>query len=475
MKYGTFVVAALFALCSFAILTAQDKKEEKKPETIKVKMKDVRIFKTIKGVVESTEVVEIKTDFEQWTDLTIERLADEGTQVSEGSTLLAFETEDIDKSLADTEFSLAGAKLDVEDANLAMDELRKTEELNRKIAENKWSQAQEDHDYYFKIERVEEIDGLEFQEQSSNWSVEYAAEELDQLRKMYTEDELTEESELIVLKRAERDLVYAKRSKRRSELSVQRRRKLSIPRSDKERENGLTLARLEFEKYGITSQVKKARTEIALKRSEFDVQQKEKNYERLLADRKKMELTSPVSGILYHGKCQRGKWVGASGSTNRRLEIGRKIPVNKVVMTIVNPDKVAIRVDLDEADLGLVKAGMNGFARLTADKNANVPVTIGSVGMIPLDNGKYDCQVNLTTPKRMMPGMNCEVVLLVHESDNQLVLPSKSVFTDDGINHYVFLANGTRAQIEVGMESGDDIEITGNLALGTEILASKPE
>ena len=451
---------------------SEETKEKEEPKTVKLKTKDVVVYKTVSGVVESTRVTEVETDFEQWTNLVIDSVRPQGT-VSVGDELVVFETDKIDKALAEGEFSLAGAKLDAEDANLSMDEINKTEELNKKIADTEWKQSQENHAYYFETEKPERIKSLEFSERSSGWSIENAQEELDQLKKMYNEDQLTEESEMIVLKRAERGLESTKFYTERSRTRRKHEKEFELPREDIEKENALTLAKLEHEKFVITSQIKKARKEIALKKSEFELSEREKKHKELLGDRENMSIKATAGGLLYYGSCERGKWSGAGGK-NRELKTGQKIPVNKVIMTIVDPASIVIRGDLDEDLIGLVKTGMSGTVKMLATKEtfavtANVPMAI------PLDNGKFDVKFQPAQGVSLLPGATCKVSLLVHEAKNQLVAPKGSVFSDDEINHYVFLADGSKVMVTVGMESDGDLEILDGLSAGQEILEKKPE
>ena len=447
---------------------SEDTEKPKKLKTVKLKKKDLAIYKTVSGVVESTRVTEIETDFEQWTDLVVSSVRPQGT-VSVGDELVVFETDKIDKALAQAEFSLSGAKLDAEDANLSMEEVNKTAELNKKIADTEWKQSQEDHDYYFKTEKPERIKSIEFSERSSGWSVENTQEELDQLKKMYNEDQLTEESELIVLKRAERSLESSKFYAQRGKTRRQHEKEFELPRDDFKEKNALTLAKLEHEKFVITSQIKKSRKEIALKKSQFELSQKEKKHNELLGDREKMTIKATVGGLLYYGSCKRGTW-----SKNRELKTGQKAAVNKVVMTIVDPASIVIRGDMDEELVGLVKTGMSGAVKMVATKQtfaatANVPMAI------PMDNGKFDVKFQPAQGVSLMPGATCKVSLLVHEAKNQLVAPKASVFSDDEINHFVFLADGSKVMVTIGMESDGDVEILEGLSADQEILEKKPE
>ena len=58
---------------------SKESKEPKKPKTVKLKKKDLAIYKTVSGVVESTRVTEIETDFEQRTDLVVSSVRPQGT------------------------------------------------------------------------------------------------------------------------------------------------------------------------------------------------------------------------------------------------------------------------------------------------------------------------------------------------------------------------------------------------------------
>ena len=87
----------------------EKKKETKKLETVEVVTKPFRVFKTLEGLLESEAATEIKTDFKTWTDLKIKTVAKQG-KVSQGDTLVEFDTESIDKAITEAEFELGSAK-----------------------------------------------------------------------------------------------------------------------------------------------------------------------------------------------------------------------------------------------------------------------------------------------------------------------------------------------------------------------------
>lgn len=480
MRVWNTLVVVCFALTTVCSLSAHENgnhDEEKKtddPVTVELKRKDIRVFKTIDGVIESTKMTEISTTFDSWSDLTIESVLPQGATVDKGDRLLSFKTESFDKALADAKLGMSGAVLDAKDAELAQSELDMSAGLDAELAESQWKQAQEDHDYYFETQRPQDMKSLEFRLKNSQYSVENSQEELDQLKAMYTEDELTEESELIVLKRAERSLESAKRRLELTELDAERQKKFGFPRAKQERKKQLLQAEMKYEKFKVASEIKKARTAVAVEKAKLQLVNKRESLDKLLGDRKMMHLQSPASGVLYYGRCLRGKWVGVSGNSSRQLDPGKKVPVNKVVMTVVDPGSIMIRAELDEELVRLVNSGMPGMAKLTASPNVLAGVKVTEVGSIALDSGKYDCQLSFDDSTSLMPGMTCKVSLLVHEAVGQMVAPAASVFSDDGVVSYVYLANGERRDVQVGMKSGTDIEILGGLSIDEKILAAKP-
>ena len=118
---------------------------------------------------------------------------------------------------------------------------------------------------------------------------------------------------------------------------------------------------------------------------------------------------------------------------------------------------------------------------IKAADDAVIPVTVKTVSKIPLGDGKFDCQLipQLPANVQVMPGMTCKMSFLVYENNQALVVPKKSVFSDDdGISHYVFVVSGDttrRAEVRVGRESGDDVEILDGLAAGDKIAKDKPQ
>ena len=460
---------------------ANAKEEEKKPtkklETVEVVNQPLRVFKTLKGLLESAAATEIKTDFQTWKDLKIKTVAKQG-KVAQGDTLVQLDTESIDKAITEAEFQLGSAKFSQQLMSLEAKRSAETFELEKAIAKLSWQSAQEDHKYYKETTIPRREKNQKYEEKKAGYHLEYSKDELDQLTEMYTEDELTEESEAIVLKRAQRTVESAEFSLDNSLLRLKRIRKLENPRSDQRHEQSFAKSRMEFQKSEVALPIEKEKSKISLAKADFQLSQKEKALKELVEDRTKMTIKSEIGGILFYGECDRGKWSG-----ERDLKRDSKLPAKAVVMTVVDTSQMIIQASVAEANLSSFTAGLSGKAKFDATDDKIVPCTIDSIERIPLKAGKYDCKVtlqNIPTDANLIPGMGCTMSFLTYVNNNALVVPKASVFSDDdGFTHYVYLSaeeesKPRKVDVVTGKTAGNKTEILSGLSAGDKIAKKKP-
>ena len=459
-----------------------NKDESKKIATVDLKLSPISVYETVDGIFESTNTSEVETDFENWKDLKISEVISEGQKVTKGQIVVALDTESMEKAVKEAEFGLKNLEFALRAAELEMKEVEATLVLDGALADRTWNNAQQDAEYFQNVELPQRIKDLDFSEKTAGYFLEYSQDELDQLEQMYTEDELTEESEEIVLKRARRSVESAGRGKDRTMQRVKRDRDFTVPRDVKSREDSLKRAELTYQKSQVTLPIKKEKAELALAQAKFNYDKKKETLEDLYSDQKKMNVLSPMNGVLYYGKCVRGKWVGGTGAPKRRLEKDKKVTAKTVIMTVVDLNQMMVRANLDESKLGALQQGMQGTAMVKTAGKQKMPVSVKSVGKIPMDDGKYDCQIEIggmNGDALVMPGMGCKLSFLVHESAESLVAPKASVFSDDGgITHYVYVVDGMDSEkrmVRVGHTSGDQIEIVDGVTVNDKIAKTKPK
>src|SRR6185503_13684977 len=109
-----------------------------------------------------------------------------------------------------------------------------------------------DYELYTKVDGPMAKNSAEFALKSTEQSLEYVTEELKQLEKMYKADDLTEETEEIILKRAKNDVDRSQFLTEQARLRHERSTTLDIPRNAEQQAHTLRQALLTWEKSRLT-------------------------------------------------------------------------------------------------------------------------------------------------------------------------------------------------------------------------------
>lgn len=476
----TLAMALLFALPTFAL--AQDsgaddaKKDDRKIHTVKPGFFEV--IESVNATVESKNMTPVEVNVEKWTDLEIQKILNEGSVVSAGEKIVWFETDEIDRKLKDANYAIQMSELGLKSSELELDLAEKTFDLDMQLKQRGFDNMQDDFKYYTEVERPNRERSTQRGVQNSQHSLEYAQEEYNQLKRMYDEDELTEESEEIVLKRTQRDVENQQYYLEQRQIQAARTLDTVLPREAEVKKTDLERSRLEFEKSKVAMPMERAQKRIAFEKATTAFKNEITDFKQLEADRTQMTLTAPVGGVLYYGSCQRGKWVGPSGPS-RDLRPGKKAAPNKTLVTIVDPAQVMLRANLTEKQLASISVGAEGVATPTAFPKSQTKAQVSKINYVPLQSDTFDCQMDVTEiPTGVMPGMTCSVRFVLAQKEDALIVPEAAVFTMDGINHYVYLVDGDghrKHAVTVGLKSGGNYEVTAGLSADDKILLERPE
>lgn len=175
------------------------------------------------------------------------------------------------------------------------------------------------------------------------------------------------------------------------------------------------------------------------------------------------ELTAPFDGFVTSRHVDAGHYVQPAGSSN-----------TKPLMTVANVSKVRVFVNVPESEAGWVDAG---FGNADADD----PVTILSPS---LPNGKIGSRVTRTSLQldpqsrslsveidldnsdlKLLPGAFVTTKMLLEQCEDVLTLPTGAIVkAADGIKCCVVIDGKIEYRpIELGLRTGDDVEITSGL------------
>jgi HlyD family secretion protein len=453
----------------------------KPPEVVKVERGKFSIDVTTKGVLEAEEAVELSYHLESWTGMTVMKAVPHGTAVKKGDVLVELDLEKIDKAIKDLEVERDLSELAHQQA---YEDLKTTERLfplDMTMAEQAFKNAQEDYKKFKESDLPLLKRNAEFQAKSSKNFLEYAMEELKQLEKMYKADDIKEETEEIILKR-QRDTVEAAKN---NALNADKRStdmlNYTIPRQELGMKDAHERATITWEKAKITMPAGLKMKQLAFEKAKYDRTKANERFENMKADRAKMSaLKAPVDGIVYYGKATKGNW---NSSTMEGKLTPRGFPVSndEVIMTIVQPGKLAVRASVEEKDRPHMKVGQDVKVTPTALPDRKLSGKIESVAAVPLGSS-FDLRVKLDgVVEDLVPGMTCTVKIKAYSKDNALTLPASAVSVDDeDEDQYVVYAAGsgaktsTKTRVKIGKRSGDKVEILEGVQEGTAVMKEKP-
>ncbi|NLS97206.1 MAG: HlyD family efflux transporter periplasmic adaptor subunit [Planctomycetaceae bacterium] len=460
---------------------AESKAEEKK-ETYTVKADMLKIDLELDGVFVAQNMTNVELRPESWSSFKVVNAVEHGTQVEKGDILVEFETDKIDEAIADQETAQELAELSLKQAELGLKLLETTTPIDLKMVDRQKKMMAEDLERFLKIEIALTKKSAEYSLKSSEQSLEYELEELNQLEKMYKADDLTEETEEIILKRqrnsVERAKFYVELAKNRFDEIMN----VYLPRDKESMEVSSELYQLTLDRAKAVLPMDLQREKIGLEKLRVQQKRDLAQFAKLKEDRKLMTITAPAAGIVYYGKCVRGKWSGASGVAEK-LQPGASASTGPL-MTIVNPRPLQVRATVAEKDLHWVKKGMRGTVEPTAIPDARIATTLGEIdGVLNVDSA-YAATFRVSLNEEMdaiMPGMNCKVKLVPYLKKRTLVIPVKAMQTDelDDTRHYVQLlgddGRAVKQAVTIGQKKGEIVEILDGLAKGDKILAEYPK
>jgi RND family efflux transporter MFP subunit len=447
-------------------------KKDAKPATVKVEKGPLSAGITVKGVVQTEQVAEIAIRLKAWTGpLVVKEVAEHGKAVKAGDPLVRFDTEKLDAALRDARQDRELAELALKQAELELPIIERQAPLDLAAAERDAKQAKDDLKKFVEVDRPQSVQGAEFSLKSAAFQLDFATDELKQLKKMYRDKDLTEETEELILKRYKFGVESAEMQVKRAKVMADQTLKIDLPRREQAAKDAVEKADIALTRAREVQPLTLKQKRLSLAKMKYEDAKAKDRLADLEADRAALVVKAPSDGLVYHGKYARGQWTGAGLSVN-----GPAQP-NEVLLSVVGTSKLTIRAEADEKELPGLKPDVAAKVTPTAFPNQRLAGKVGRVGAAP-QGGKFEVLIELTAdaPAGLVPGMTCSVRLTTAKKDAALTVPASAVSDDDGDSVVYVLKGGkpTKVPVTLGLTAGDRVEILDGLSAGAEILASKP-
>ena len=426
-------------------------------------------------VMPENDVVPLWLDAKSWQDFRIVEIADHGANVKKGDLLASFETEDIDRKIEDIRRSVSASELAVarmgqewkvlqETAPHKLDALRRAAEI-----------AKEDHAYFTKILRKATEESAAQKLERKKQMLSNQQEELKQLAQMYEADDLTENTEEIILTRQKDDVAAAEFALSMETLDYKRALEITLPReaitlANTERDTAIAL-RAAGEEIPRALEIKK----LELAALKTNLQREKDILAELEHDRALFAFKAPADGVFYHGPIENGRWTPGDGV--KSLVVGGQPAIGRPFAALIpSSAKLALVAFLEESEARSLKPGLTGTANLTGLESIGIPVKLSGIATVPAPDGSYRADCSPTWPTELAPvtGASARIHMIAYHQERAIFIPSAALSRNaSGWTVEVKLADGKteRRPVKHGRISGENTEILSGLECGQVIVA----
>jgi RND family efflux transporter MFP subunit len=400
----------------------------------------------------------------------------EGGPVQEGQTLVRFDTEKIDDQIEGGRADLRVAEAALEKA---LAEARRQEEamsLALEDAEIRKKRAEEAYDLFRDVQMpLRKLESEHAIQGTRNW-IQDQAEELEQLEKMYAADDLSEETEEIVLRRSRRNLERAKQAldfaKRRQEILLE----VELPREIESLELNRRRESLNWQRMSATSALSLEQARLELAKSRLNLERQREQLDRLQVDREAMTLRAPHAGLAVPGTFNKGKWSGLEDMV-RAMRPGRRLSAHQVLFTVVRGESSRIRVTVPEAQLFDLKEGQRATVAPTAAPDLELGARVTEVARFSTD-GNYEAILDLDrSDPRLLPGHTVKVRIVTEQKAEAFTVPATAVVKEqnESFVHVWKEGQAVKTKVKAGATSDGRTEVREGLAAGDRVLESPPK
>ena len=453
------------------------KSEAKKRKTHKIEPKRLQVDVSVDGVFVAREMTEVALRPEAWTDYEIVEVVEHGDKVREGQTLIKFDNEKLNDAIDDLELDQRLSELAIRRAEEELPRMEKTMKMDFELAERSSREAQEDFERYQEIERPQAVKMAEFMVKYYNSMLDYERDEFEQLEKMYEADDLTEETEEIVLKRQRNSVEFAQFSLDNAKINRDETLNVRLPRFDIQIKEALERAELALARAKTAVSIDLNRARYELEKSKQARTKSLDRHAKLLEDRDLMEIKAPAEGIVFYGQCVNGRWSETASLINKYKPHSNVSP-GSIIMTIVDSRPLYITAAVEEGKRPEVEDDQEASVALPAEGADRLEAEVESISSIPVSPGKFEINFELDQdeiPDWVVAGMTCKVKVKTYDKKDALTVPKAAIHDDedDENKKYVWVvdpddeeAKPERRNVTLGKRSGDDVEVVKGLKKG---------
>ena len=423
------------------------------------------------GRLVPVDAAEISLELEAFGgDLRVLEAKQHGARVSKGDVLVFFDLRPIERQLRQARLDLALAEQAYKNEEQESALQHEAEAEKAAAAERTLSRARRVLDGFLRHEKAHRDERKRLDREAWQHRQDDQKDELVQLEKMYTEDELTDATEEIVLKRSRRNLNRTVQNNALRDKIRAYTDEYKEPLRQEDLELSVEQKTASSDRLLRGQAITRLKREAGLKRSDFALKNRRDHLARLERDLAKLDVRAPRAGMLLHGAPE-----AAPGATH--LKRGSKVKTWQVFVSVADPGRLKALSSVTEEDILNVTNGLD--AAVVPKARADLLPGRIAVAYMPGAQQKYRVDVPLKMAESdLRPGMQCTVWIRLPEERDGVLLPLECFggAVDAGKATLTVLREGgeqEEVEIVVGVSDGVQVLIEEGLAEGDRVLGTE--
>lgn len=399
--------------------------------------------------------------------LTIASIARNGSAVKKGDVLLRLDQSAIKRLVTAAETEVVNAKAGYERTVADTKIAEQGDVLASRQQQDALKEAKDAVKWFENVEGPHMLKSQELQLAQVQSQVEDQQDELDQLRKMYKSEELTNATADIVVKRALRQLEMTKAISAMTKENFDKFKTWSYPITKQRVYDALTVAQQNFDLYEIAAKQTKVVRKTNLAAAAAALEAAEVKLAEYRHDHDQFSIRSPMDGLVSYGQIANGSW---SGNDAKAMRVGETVNPNSTLLTVYQPGRLKVTYEVPEAKFFSVQGGQKAsvspiaFPEIrydgAAEAPSHAPVASGGNYALTISPGSVD--------SRIIPGMKATVNIDVKLAEDVLVVPSTAI---SGEKVWVKTGGSVESRVvRIGCTDGKKTEIISGLHEGDEVL-----
>jgi multidrug efflux pump subunit AcrA (membrane-fusion protein) len=334
----------------------------------------------VEGYLQPVDPLEVRLRPKAYTgDLTIVSIAANGASVKSGDALLQIDPEPLNRQLAAAKNDLLVARANVDKAEADAKIAEQSDKLALRQQVDATKQADDAVKWWGTVDGPQLVMQQELGLKVAQAAVDDQQDELNQLKKMYKSEELTNATADIVVKRALRSLDQSKAQLAMTQQQAEKFKSYQYPIEKQKPLDGQISARLALEQLHDAQLQAAVVRKAGLVTAHAALDDAQRKVSDLQSDLENLTFGAPWAGVVAYGSFTQGGFQ----ADPKALRSGEKVVPQQVLLTLYNPAKLAAHVELPEAKF----AGLAPGAAATVRSEAFPDVTMQGI-----------CEASIRTP-----------------------------------------------------------------------------